>query len=343
VSLSQHKRTAERLILAMLLLALAAALWTLREVVLTIFAAVLLALLLSEIARTLSARLGLPHRPALAVAVIIALSVPAGAAWLFGREVAAQWQLIVQAIPQAIDRLVALLDTVGAGDAFRNAVRTTLDPNAVVRQVGSVASSSLGAVLDLLLVIFGGIYLAAQPRLYRTGLVKLIPPRSRALAGDALDNVGAALRRWLLGQLAAMALVGLLTGIGLALLGSPSALALGVLAAVLEFIPYIGPILSAVPAIAVALAQSPEQSLWVTGLYVAVQQAENHLIQPLIQQRAVDIPPALLLFGVVAMGTLFGVQGVVLAAPLAVVLYVLVKQLYVREALHTPTPLPAEE
>jgi predicted PurR-regulated permease PerM len=81
----------------------------------------------------------------------------------------------------------------------------------------------------------------------------------------------------------------------------------------------------------------------VTGLYIVVQQTENHLIQPLIQQRAVDIPPALLLFGVVAMGTLFGVPGVVLAAPLAVVLYVLVKRLYVREALHTPTPLPAEK
>jgi predicted PurR-regulated permease PerM len=343
VSLSQHRRTAERLILALLLIALAAALWTLRAVVLTAFAAVLVALLLSEIARLLSTRLRLPRRAALAAAVVIALSIPLGAAWLFGREVSAQLQLIVEAIPRAIDRLGTLLDTIGAGDAFRSSVSTLFDPEALMRHMGSIASSSAGAAVDLLLVIFGGIYFAAQPLLYRTGLVKLVPPRSRARAGDALDNVGVALRRWLLGQLAAMALVGLLTGIGLLLLGSPSALALGVLAALLEFIPYLGPILSAVPAIAVALVQGPEHAAWVTGLYSLVQQIENHLIQPLIQQQAVDIPPALLLFGVAAMGTLFGIPGVVLAAPLAVMIFVLVKQLYVREALHTPTPLPSEQ
>jgi predicted PurR-regulated permease PerM len=228
VSLSQHKRTAERLILALLLFGLVAVLWALREVVLTAFAAVLVAVLLSEIADILSSRLGLPRRLALAGAVVIAFSVPAGAAWLFGREISAQSELIVEAIPPAIDRLGQLLDPIGAGDAFRSAVRNILDPNAIVRRFGSVASSSVGVIVDLLLVIFGSIYFAAQPRLYRTGLVKLVPPKARVLAGDALDNVGVALRRWLLGQLAAMALVGLLTGVGLLLLGSPSALALGV-------------------------------------------------------------------------------------------------------------------
>jgi predicted PurR-regulated permease PerM len=331
------------LVLALLLLALAAALWALRHVVITAFAAVLVAVLLSEIASILRTRLNLPHRLALAGAVVIALSVPAGAGWLFGREVSAQWQLILAAIPTAIDRLGALLDPIGLGDPFRNAIRSVLDPGTIARQVGGIATLSISVILDLLLVMFGSIYFAAQPRLYRTGLLKLVPPKARALAGETFETVGVALRRWLLGQLAAMALVGLLTGIGLLLLGSPSALALGVLAAAFEFIPYLGPILSAVPAIAVALVQSPEQAAWVTGLYIVVQQVENHLIQPLIQQRAVDIPPALLLFGVVAMGTLFGAAGVVLAAPLAVVLYVLVKQLYVREALHTPTPLPREQ
>lgn len=342
MSLTQHKQTAERLILALLILALAAALWTLRDVVITAFAAVLVAVLLREITDLLHTRLRMPPGLALAGAVIIAFSVPIGAAWLFGREVSVESTLIAQAIPGAIDRLGQLFDPIGIGDAFRNAVQSLLDPAAIAKRVGGIASSSIGVILHLLLVIFGSIYFAAQPRLYRTGLVKLVPPRGRELAGAALDTVGVALRRWLLGQLAAMALVGLLTGIGLLFLRSPSALTLGVLAAALEFIPYLGPILSAVPAIAVALVHSPEQAVWVAGLYLLVQQAENHLIQPLIQQRAVDIPPALLLFGVVAMGTLFGAAGVVLAAPLAVVFYVLVKQLWVREALHTPTPLPSE-
>lgn len=343
MSLSRHKQTLERLTLALLLIVLVAALWALRTVILTAFGAVLIAVLLDKITNILSKRLRLARRFALALAILLVFSVPVGAAWLFGREVTVQSQVVLQAIPLATAKLGTLLDPLGLGDVFREAMRSTLDTAAVMKRIGGIASSSISVVLSMLLVIFGSIYFAAQPQLYQIGLLKLVPPSGRTLARSALDNLGETLRRWLLGQLAAMALVGALTGFGLLLLGMPSALALGVLAGALEFIPYLGPILSAVPAIAVALVQGPEEAVWVAGLYIVIQQIENHLIQPLIQQRAVDIPPALLLFGVMAMGTLFGAAGVILAAPLAVALYVLVKQLYVREALETPTPLPAEE
>jgi predicted PurR-regulated permease PerM len=140
-----------------------------------------------------------------------------------------------------------------------------------------------------------------------------------------------------------MVVVGLMTGIGLWWLGLPSAFVLGLLAGLLEFIPFIGPILSMVPAILLALAVSPDMAFYVLLLYLAVQQFEGNVLTPVVQQYAVDLPGVILLFSLIAFGLIFGTLGVILAAPLAVVVYVLVKRLYVVEALHTATPIPGEK
>ena len=143
--------------------------------------------------------------------------------------------------------------------------------------------------------------------------------QSGALALEAITESERALRLWLRGQLIAMIVVGLLTGFGLWCLGMPSAFTLGLLAGMLEFIPFAGPILSMVPAILLALAVSPDLALWVLLLYFAVQQFEGYVLTPLVQQYAVDLPGVVLLFALIAFGALFGTLGVILAAPLTVV------------------------
>ncbi len=158
-----------------------------------------------------------------------------------------------------------------------------------------------------------------------------------------MDESERALRMWLKGQLLAMLIVGAMTGAGLWLLGVQSWLVLGILAGFFEFIPFAGPILSAIPGILIALVHGPELALWTTLMYVFVQHSEAYLIQPLIQQYAVDVPAVVLLFSLLAFAVLFGPIGVLFAAPLTVVSYVLVKRLYVREALATPTPIPGED
>ena len=213
----------------------------------------------------------------------------------------------------------------------------------VMSNMSAIATSVGAALADTLLVLFGGIYLAARPDFYRSGIIKLVPQSGRALTAEALDDSGRALRLWLLGRLVSMTVVGILTGFGLWLIGVPSALTLGLLSALLEFIPFIGPIIASVPAILLALLIGPEEALWTAGLYLIVQQIEGNLLEPLVQQRAVELPPALLLFSLVAGGLLFGMVGIIFAAPLLVVTYVLVKRLYVREALNTKTPIPGEE
>jgi predicted PurR-regulated permease PerM len=213
----------------------------------------------------------------------------------------------------------------------------------LVSRFGGWLSTASSGVANLLIVLFGGMFLATEPRFYRTGAIKLVPEDKRALLAQAMDESENALRLWLKGQLLAMLVIGVMTGMGLWLLGVPSWLVLGILAGFFEFIPFAGPILSAIPAVLIALVQSPELALWTALMYVFVQHSEAYLIQPLIQQYAVDVPAVVLLFSLLAFAVLFGAIGVLFAAPLTVVTYVLVKRLYVREALGTPTPIPGED
>jgi predicted PurR-regulated permease PerM len=190
--------------------------------------------------------------------------------------------------------------------------------------------------------VVGGAFLAGEPELYRRGLVKLVPgERARERLGDTLDTTGRALRRWLLGQLLSMTIVGVLTGLGLWLIGVPAPLALALLTFLAEFVPLIGPVVAAVPALLLGLAQG-----WGTAvllLYLAVQQVESNMITPLVQRKVVELPPALTLFGVVALGVVLGPLGLILGAPLLVVAVVATKKLWVRETLGEPTRVPGEE
>lgn len=333
----------ERLVIAVIVIGVALLLWNLRGLFLLVFGAVLVSVILNIVARPIRERLDLPAWAALLAAVLIVVGVVGTAFWTFGAQVARQAEALQQMVPTAWMAMEARLDAWGLGDSVREWTAGLGRGGGVVANIGNFAVTVGNGILDTLLVIVGGIYLAAQPELYRVGLLKLVPRRGRDLAAEALDASGRALRLWLLGRMVSMAAVGLMTMIGLSIIGVPSALALGLLAAVLEFVPFIGPFLSAVPAILLAFAESPEKALWTALLFVIVQQIEGNLLEPMVQQRAVDLPPALLLFALAAGGLIFGAVGVVLAAPLTVVLYVMVKRLYVQEALRTPTPLPGQQ
>ncbi len=337
-----HRLFIERLVIALIIVAIALLLWQLRGLFMLVFAAVLVAVILNLLARPIRTRLHAPAALALLAAVLIVTGAIVAAAWLLGAEIVRQSETIRTLVPAAWQAIEARLDGWGLGDAVRQWT-AGLGRDGVVANIGNIAMSVGNGLADLLLVIVGGIYFAARPELYRAGLIKLVPKEGRALAADALDASGKALRLWLLGRLVSMTAVGAMTWLGLTLIGVPSALTLALLAALLEFVPFIGPVLSAVPAILLGFAVGPDKALWTALLFLIIQQIEGNILEPQVQQRAVDIPPALLLFALVAGGVVFGVIGVVLAGPLTVVLYVLVKRLYVREALHTPTPLPGEK
>ena len=340
-----HRVFIERLVIAIAILGLALLLWALRGLLILVFGAVLVAVILSLIAHPLKKRPGLPDWAALLTAVLVVAGLFAFAFWLFGAETARQASALREAIPAAWQALLQRLEPIGLAEPLRQGMAGMQSGGSggVLTNIGRFVMSVGGGIADAVLVIVGGIYLAAQPRLYRSGLLKLFPPGSRDQVEQALDDSWTALRLWLAGRLVSMLFIGLLTGIGLWALGIPGALALGVVAFILEFVPFVGPIISAVPAILLALAFDPVKALWVAGLYLGIQQLEGNVIEPIVQQRAVDLPPALLLFAIVAGALIFGPTGVIFAAPLTVVLFVMVKRLYVRDALQTATDIPGEK
>ena len=338
-----HRLFIERMIIALALIGLALLLWNLRGLFMLVCGALLVAVILNVIATPLEQRLRLPPRLALIGAVLTLALLLGGATWIFGAEVARQATALKDALPGAWQATEARLDAWSLGDALRDWTNELWSGGGTVSNIGTIAVSVGNAAAALALMLVAGAYFAARPNLYRTGIIKLVPAEGRPLAGDAIDDTIRALKLWLLGRVVSMVVVGVLTWIGLTLIGIPSALTLALLAALLEFVPYIGPIASAVPAVLLAFAQGPEAALWTALLFFAVQQFEGYVLEPMVQQRAVDLPPALLLFALVAGGMIFGLIGILFAEPLTVMLFVLVKRLYVREALHTPTPLPGED
>ena len=330
-----------RVLIVLGLAALFFLVWELRSLFLMLFGAVVIATLFRALADHIKRLTGCREGLAVAVSILIILATALLLLLMFGSQIAQQAQLLRDTLPIAWKSFEERVGDVGLGDQLKHLTQSIREPTGF-SAFGSFIMSIGSGIADILVVLVAGIFLAAQPRFYTSGAIKLVPPGKRALALEAMEDSERALRLWLRGQLVAMVVVGLLTGAGLWALGMQSALTLGLLAGLLEFIPFAGPILSAVPAVLLALAVSPDLALWVMLLYLAVQQFEGNVLTPLVQQYAVDLPGVVLLFSLLAFGMLFGTLGVVLAAPLAVVAYVLVKRLYVIEALHTPTPIPGE-
>lgn len=330
-----------RVLIVLLLAALFFLAWHLRHLVLMLFGAVVVATIFRALADRIAKLTG--FREGIAVALSIALILGAAVALvaLFGAQVVGQMDVLADRLPAAWASFEARIGDIGLGEQLRRIVESAGQSGSFASFSRAVLSVGNG-IAEALVVIFAGIFLATQPRFYRTGAIKLVPPARRALVAEAMDESERALHLWLKGQLIAMVAVGLLTGFGLWLLGVPSAFALGLLAGLLEFIPFAGPILAAVPAVLLALAVGPDLALWVVLLYFAVQQFESYVLTPLVQQYAVDLPGVVLLFSLLGFGAIFGTLGIILAAPLSVVTYVLVKRLYVIEALHTATPIPGE-
>jgi predicted PurR-regulated permease PerM len=188
-------------------------------------------------------------------------------------------------------------------------------------------------IASIFIVLFIGIYGAISPHFYIDSAIRLFPTDKRERIREVFRATGHALHWWLVGQIAAMVVVGILTGIGLMIIGIPLALALALIAALFSFIPFLGPVISAVPAVLIAFLKSPTSALYVVIVFILVQTVESYFITPQIQQRAVSFPPAFLISMQILMGVLFGPLGVLMATPATVVVVVVVQMLYIEDTL----------
>lgn len=304
--------------------------WQIAGLLLLLFGAIVLAAVFRAGGEGLARVLPLNARWGTALFLVLVVATLAGVTMFVGSEVGEQFSELRRRLPEAIGKLRAWL--------YENPFARSLLPRLEeAAEDGAVSGAdafrgiavTVGAASHLFIAILIAVYLSLTPSLYLNGLFSLFPRGKRDTLVDALTVSGRALRRWLAGQLVAMVIVGVLTGVGLWLVGVPLALVLGLVAGLLEFIPFAGPFLAAIPGILLAFSVDPMTALYATLVYVIVQQLESALIMPLAQRWSVHLPPALGLFAIIVFGLLFGFVGVLLATPLAVVLMVLTQRLVV--------------
>jgi predicted PurR-regulated permease PerM len=204
-------------------------------------------------------------------------------------------------------------------------------------------SSAAAAVAGLVLIIFLAVYIGAEPQLYHDGLMHLFPHRARQRAGEVLTEMAIVLRKWLVTQLVAMVAIGSVTTVVMLLLGVKAAFALGFIAGLLEFIPTIGPVLSAIPALAMGFADSPEKALSVLVAYWGIQFLENNLLIPFLMRGGMDLPPALTLVAQALMTLVFGFLGLMVAVPLTAAAMVPIKMIYVQDVVGDPLEVTTDD
>jgi predicted PurR-regulated permease PerM len=331
-----------KFLIALGLLVLALLLWKLSDVLLLAFGAVLVAIILHAAADGLVRYLKVPDRWGLMVAGLLILVAFIGLGALFGTQVRAQFSNVVERLPSAVDNFSKNLGIGPVSDDISEMISNASNGGLAARLAG-IGGAILDGLANFLLVVIAGIYIAADPRLYTRGLVKLFPKNQHERVESSLDASGQLLRLWLISQLIAMACVALLSTSAYWLIGLPSPIGLGLIAGIMDFIPFLGPILGALPAVLIAFSVSGEAALWTMGAVLVIQQIEGNVIQPLVARSMISVPPAMALFAILVGSILFGTLGLIFGFPLAIVTYVLVKKLYVRETLGEQTEVPGED
>jgi predicted PurR-regulated permease PerM len=316
------------------------------EVLFTVFAGILLAVFLAGAARELNEDILLPRPLALLLTIIGLVGLVVGLWTLAGPDISEQINVLAALLPDAAERLASQVRKSAQQYEW---IQRFVDPSqllppvsSVIGRVTNVFRGTLNILVNAFIILFIGIYGAAAPKPYVEGMVRLVPHAHRTRAREVVHALGRALRWWLVGRGIMMVIVGSLIALGLHLAGIPSPVALGLVAALCSFVPYLGPILSVLPALLVASVIGITEILYVLVVYGMVQLFESYLIAPLVQQQAVHIPPATVITAQFIGGIGAGAGGVLLATPLTIVLIVLIQMLYVEDVLGEEVSLLGE-
>lgn len=311
--------------------------WRASSSLLIIFAAILLASLLDACARSLGRYIPIARAWRLAIVIVILTAVVVlGTIWGIGK-IPEQARILMRVMDAQLDilqqRLLAFGVDLFGPDGGRDFSRWFPDHDKLFGHAQSAVGTASSFLANTLVIIFLGLLFSLDPQAYRDGVVLLVKPSSRERMRSVLDEMGAVLRSWLMGQLIRIVLMTACVWLALYLLGLPSAFLLGLQAGLSNFVPYLGPILASIPVGLVAMPLGPSMVIWAIGIYTVIQSIEGYVIGPLIQRRAVELPPAWTLVAIVLLGSLFGVLGIALAMPLFAIGRVAVLRLYVEDCL----------
>ncbi|MGR7997380.1 MULTISPECIES: AI-2E family transporter [unclassified Xanthobacter] len=301
--------------------------WQVVDVFLMVFAAILVAVALHAMAVPFARVTRLQEQYAVFPVALLLLCGLMLAGYLFGSTVQVQVAELLQDLPGAWEVFQQRFHLKGVmPDLLQRVEAAAPSSDTILLVMQSLTSNVFQLLLGLFLVVVGGLYFAVEPKLYRNLFLGLWVEAERPAVARRLGIIAADLRGFLKAQVISMIVVGALTFIGLTILGIPSSLALALFACLAEFVPMVGPVVAAVPALLIALTLGVDSALWTLLVFVVVQQTESNLITPLLQQRMVSLPPAVTLFSVVVFGSLLGPLGILLATPLTVLAFSAVRK-----------------
>jgi predicted PurR-regulated permease PerM len=307
--------------------------WRATNLLLLAFGSVLGAIVIRSVAGRLQ-RVGIRNQTvALVLGILVVLSVLALVAWLLGVQFGEQLAGIAADLPGTIDAIERALSTTAVGNAIVQAVHSAAGGGTIANRLGEVMLGGGEVLLNFAIVLVGAMFIAADPRPYVSALILLTPPPGRPAMKHAFRQVSAALRLWLKAKLIEMTVMAVLISAALWFAGVPSWAALGLLAGLAEFVPYVGPAVAMVPAIGLAATAGSDVLLRALAGYVVVRVIEAYVLTPWLNREVVKIPPALTLFVILGVGAVFGIYGVFFAGALLVVAFVAVRELYLRDTL----------
>ena len=320
--------------------------YSIAEILLLLFIAVLFSLYLGAITDTLQRRLAIPRRLGITLAILLTIAGVAGIMYLIVPPVAVQTGELLTQLPEQLETweedmvemaesspiMVNFFGELEAGESYVGNIVAEI--GGYFRGIVPYIFSGMTFLIHFISVLVMGIFLTVRPAMYREGLIALAPPVHRELVRDILTDLAVTLRAWIVGQLIAMFSLALLTWIGLVLLNVPYALAFGVFTGAVAIVPFFGTLVSTIlPAIFVLGQGAVIQALLVTLLGVVVHIFEANVVAPMIMERQVSLPPVLTLLSVLIMAHLMHVVGLLVAVPVLASTLVIVRRIYVHRVL----------
>ena len=304
------------------------------KVVLLVLAGILVATFFRGIASLFKRRFSINDSLALGLSAFLVILIATTTIIALYPRVSSQLDTMETELPRAYSEAKTKLQQNKVGAYALDQIKNYQDDfNSNNNQIAKFFSSFFGGLADFYIIIFLGIFFMVQPKMYKEGIIMLFPKDKRKRAKEVLLTMGYTLKRWLMGKILSMVVVGILTCIGLFIIGIPLALTLGLFAALITFIPNFGPIISLIPALLIALTMGTDYAIYVTLLYGAIQAIESNIITPLIQRRMIAFPLAMILIAQVVLGIFTGALGLILAVPVTAILMVLVKMVYIEDIL----------
>lgn len=332
-------RFIRRVLLTILIVAITAALYRAGDLLILAFGSMLGAIVIHAIAEIYARRLPISAKTALGLGMLSVLGVIGILIWLFGVEFRQQVNILVVRLPGILQQFAAYLSQTPVGAKIVDAVQAAFAGSRVAQDIGGLVQGTGEMILNCLLLLVGALFFAADPKIYERGFLMMIPRSKRGAIEDALGDLAYTLRLWLRAELILMTSMGLLVGLGLWIAGVPSAAALALLTGLSEFIPYVGPVAAMIPALGLAATQGTGSIIGTLVTFALVRIVQTNFITPYVQNRVIAIPPAITVFAIIGIGTVFGVFGLFFSAALLVVIFTLVRSLYLREVIGEDIPL----